>query len=179
MKPTGPVKTLRLIPTTDLLIRIPLYALLWVVLTGGRIESWLLGAPTVLIAAWISNKSCRLSRGRISISGGVRFMGFFLKASLISGFDVVRRAIHPGLLLHPDLIDYRLSLSTEAARIFMADAVSLLPGTLSADLAETNLTVHVLDRNMPIHTELRALETRVAAMLDVNDRPFSSKQGDV
>jgi multicomponent Na+:H+ antiporter subunit E len=93
-------------------------------------------------------------------------MGFFLKASLISGLDVVRRALHPKMRLHPDLIDYRLSLATEAARIFMADVVSLLPGTLSADLAGGRLTIHVLDRNMPVHAELEALEERVAAMLE-------------
>jgi len=179
MKPTGPVTYLSVISTPGLLIRISLYALLWVVLTGGRMESWLLGVPTVLIAAWISNKARRFSRGRISISGGARFMVFFLKASLISGFDVVRRAIQPRLLLHPDLIDYRLSLSTESARIFMADVVSLLPGTLSADLTATKLTVHVLDRNMPIHADLRALEKRIAAMLDGVDLPISSRQGDI
>ena len=179
MKSTGSVKYPFLLFTPGFLIRIPFYGLLWVMLTGGRMESWLLGVPTVLIAAWISGKARRFSSGRFSISAGIRFMGFFLKASLISGFDVVRRALHPRLLLHPDLIDYRLSLSTEAARIFMADAVSLLPGTLSADLAETTLTVHVLDRNMPVHAELKALEKRVAAMLDVNNLSISSKEGNV
>jgi multisubunit Na+/H+ antiporter MnhE subunit len=48
----------------------------------------------------------------------------------------------------------------------MADAISLLPGTLSADLAGGRLTIHVLDRNMPVHAELEALEARVAAMLE-------------
>jgi multicomponent Na+:H+ antiporter subunit E len=157
-----------------LLVRIALYGLFWVVLTGGRMESWILGVPAVLMAAWVSGHA-----RRFSISGGVRFTGFFLKASLISGFDVVRRALHPRLTLYPDLVDYPLSLSTEAARIFMADAVSLLPGTLSANLAEANLTVHVLDRNMPILAELRALEKRVAAMLEVDDRPLASMRGDV
>ncbi len=106
-------------------------------------------------------------------------MVFFLKASLISGLDVVRRAFHPKLLLQPDLIDYRLSLATDVARVFMADAVSLLPGTLSAHLVEANLTVHVLDRNMPVREELRALEKRVAAMLEAGVGPLNTREGDV
>ncbi len=178
MKQAGPVNDPFLISTQGFLARVLLYGLLWVVLTGGRMESGLLGVPTVLMAAWISGKTQGFSTGRFSISGGVRFMGFFLKASLISGFDVIQRALHPRLSLHPDLIDYRLSLTTDTARIFMADVVSLLPGTLSANLAEANLTVHVLDCEMPIHTELRALEKRVAAMLEVDDLPPSMK-GDV
>ena len=106
-------------------------------------------------------------------------MGFFLKASLISGLDVVRRAFHPRLLLQPDLIDYRLSLTTDVARVFMTDAVSLLPGTLSTHLVEANLTVHVLDRNSPVRGDLRALEKRVAAMLEADGRPVNTREGDV
>ena len=170
MKRTVPVKHSFFVTAPALLVRIPLFALLWVVLTGGRTESWLLGLPAVLVAAWVSNQARRFPTLRLSLWGSIRFMGFFLKASLISGMDVVRRALGPKLRLHPDLIDYRLSLSTEAARIFMANAISLLPGTLSAELAGDHLTIHVLDRHMPIHAELKALEERVAAMLEARSR---------
>jgi multicomponent Na+:H+ antiporter subunit E len=158
-------------------MRIPLFALLWVVLTGGPAESWLLGLPAVLTAAWVSGQASRSSSLRFSIWSSIRFIGFFLKASLTSGFDVVRRALRPKPGLDPDLIDYRLSLSTEAARIFMADAISLLPGTLSADLAGVRLTIHVLDRNMPIRAELQALEERVAAMLEAGAPRRPSLEG--
>jgi len=163
--------------TKAFLIRLPFFALLWVVLTGGQAQSWLLGLPAVLTAAWVSGKERRFPAIRLSVWGGVRFMGYFLKASLISGWDVVRRALRPKLRLHPDLIDYRLSLVTETARIVMADALSLLPGTLSADLSGAHLTVHVLDRNMPIHAELQALEERVAAMLEAGDPRRPSRKG--
>jgi multicomponent Na+:H+ antiporter subunit E len=161
-----------------LFMRILVYGLLWAVLTGGRMESWLLGGPAVLIAACISSNSRRFPTGRFSMWNGICFVGFFLKASLISGVDVVRRALHPQLAIRPDLIHYRLTLSTEAARIFMADALSLLPGTLSADLAGADLTIHVLDRNMSIHAELSALEVRVAAMLEAGNRQLPAVDGD-
>lgn len=159
------------------LFLVPFYSILWMVLTGGRKDSWLLGVPAILVAAFFSGRFQGARSGRYSLLGAFRFAGFFLKASLFSGFDVVRRAIMPRILLSPDLIDYRLSLSTDAARIFMADAVSLLPGTLSAGLDQDKLTVHVLDRNMPIQAELRALEKRVAAMLEATDRPHSNNEG--
>jgi len=179
MKRTGPVKSFCLITSPRFLIRVSLYGLLWVVLTGGQLESWLLGLPAVLTSAWISTKARQFPHVRFSIWKGVRFTGFFLKASLLSGLDVVRRALHPQMELCPDLIDYRLALSTETARIFTADAVSLLPGTLSADLTGANLTIHVLDRNLPIRAELSALEKRVAAMLEAGNRQRTSTQGDV
>lgn len=177
MKRTDQVEHHPRIRTPALLIRLPLFALLWVVLTGGEPESWLLGLPAVLVAAWVSGRARGFATLRLSIGSSVRFTGFFLKASLISGLDVVRRALHPKMRLHPELIDYRLSLSTEAARIFMADAISLLPGTLSANLVGVHLTVHVLDRNMPNHKELRALEARVAAMLEADGPRRASLDG--
>jgi multicomponent Na+:H+ antiporter subunit E len=161
----------------NILFRIICYGMLWMVLAGGRTDSWLIGVPAVIVASLISSRAPDSTSNRFSISGSIWFTGFFLKASLISGIDVVRRAFHPKILLDPDLIDYRLSLSTEAARIFMADAVSLLPGTLSTDLAGEKLTIHVLDRNMPISADLRALERRVATMLESNHRPLFSRKG--
>lgn len=161
------------------LVRIVWFGFIWTIFTGGRMESWLLGGPAVLTAAWISVRTRRFQTAGFALAGGFRFVVFFLKASLLSGLDVVRRALHPRLLLQPDLIDYRLSLSTDAARVFMADTVSLLPGTLSAHLVGETLTIHVLDRNAPIREELTALEERVAAMLEADIRSVRAIEGDV
>ncbi len=179
MKHTKPAKRRSTGHPANFTIRIICFGMIWTILSSGRMESWIIGGPAVLLAAWVSGKSRAFRATGFSFAGGLRFMGFFLKASLISGLDVVRRAFHPKLLLQPDLIDYRLSLVTDVARVFMADAVSLLPGTLSAHLVEANLTIHVLDRNTPVREELRALEKRVAAMLEPDDRPMSTREGDV
>ena len=178
MKHTKPAKLDSTGHPADFAIRIICFGIIWAILSSGRMESWILGGPAVLMAAWISSKNRRFRTAGFSFAGSFLFMGFFLKASLISGIDVVRRAFHPRLLLQPDLIDYRLSLATDVARVFMADAVSLLPGTLSAHLVDAKLTVHVLDRNTPVRKELRALENRVAAMLEADDRPVSARKGD-
>jgi multicomponent Na+:H+ antiporter subunit E len=77
------------------------------------------------------------------------------------------------MALCPDLIDYRLALSTEAARIFTADAVSLLPGTLSADLRGNLVSIHALDRGADPVPELRRLERRVAGVFR---EPFPAAQ---
>lgn len=159
------------------LVRALLYGMLWMALTGGQRESWLIGVPAVLLAVCIADRSPMFRTGRLSLSGGVRFAGFFVKASLVSGIDVVQRALRRRLVLEPDFIEYRLSLVTEAARVFMADVVSLLPGTLSADLVEERLTVHVLDRSAPVLADLKALEMRVAAMLEADGPPPGSQEG--
>jgi hypothetical protein len=51
--------------------------------------------------------------------------------------------------------------------------VSLLPGTLSAELEDDQLIVHSLDANLPILEPLRYLESLVSGLFDLH---FSSKE---
>ena len=75
----------------------------------------------------------------------VRFVPFFLMRSLLGGVDVAWRAFHPGMPIAPEFIEYPLRLPPGLARVFMANTVSLLPGTMSTEIGENCLTVHVLD----------------------------------
>lgn len=92
------------------------------------------------------------------------FAPFFLVQSLRGGVDVARRALHPRLPLNPCLVRYPLCLEEVPAQVFMANVVSLLPGTLSADLEDSVLTVHALDCALPVTEQLQALESRVARL---------------
>ena len=83
--------------------------------------------------------------------------------SLCGSIDVARRALHPKMPLEPAFIDYNLSLPNGAPRLFMASVVSLLPGTLSAELLEGYLKVHVLDVKADVVGELQSLESKVGA----------------
>jgi hypothetical protein len=51
---------------------------------------------------------------------------------------------------------------TDAARIAFAWAVSLLPGTVAAVLGDEELTIHAIDRTLPVRERLLELERRVA-----------------
>ncbi len=84
--------------------------------------------------------------------------------SLLGGADVAWRAFHPGLPIAPDLIEYPLRLPPGLPRVFMANTVSLLPGTLSASLDRSVLKVHVLDSRRGVLAELEAVEQSVARM---------------
>ncbi|MFN7210356.1 MAG: Na+/H+ antiporter subunit E, partial [Aggregatilineales bacterium] len=59
------------------------------------------------------------------------------------------------------------------AQVIVANSASLMPGTLSVNLAENVLTVHALDVNAPIREELGILEERVAGIFGIRleERP--------
>jgi len=52
--------------------------------------------------------------------------------------------------------------------VLMANTVSMLPGTLSAELGEEFLHVHVLDLTGAFESELTQIESRVARMFGLN-----------
>jgi multicomponent Na+:H+ antiporter subunit E len=74
------------------------------------------------------------------------FAGFFLVESLKGGFDVAWRAMHPALKINPCFQRHALVLPAGQPRTLMVAVVSLLPGTLSADLEDNGQTllIHAL-----------------------------------
>ena len=141
-----------------------LLGLLWLVLTQGDTSSWVIGLPTVLFATLVSLRFSAASDWGWRWRGTLRFLPFFFYCSLKGGIDVASRAFQPALPLAPAMTDYSLRLREGTARVFFANVVSLLPGTLSADISGDTLIVHVLDRNLPTSGQLRRLELAVARL---------------
>jgi multicomponent Na+:H+ antiporter subunit E len=149
-------------------VRVALLAGLWWILTGGELRSWIFGVPAVAAAAYLSLKLAPAGGGWRWTAGGVaRFVPFFLWQSLSGGVDVAWRAFRPDMPLEPDLIEYEWRLAHAPARVFMAGTVSLLPGTLSAELGDRVLRVHTLVRGPRASEGLERLEERVAALFGV------------
>lgn len=160
----NPLKTK--IRGATIMVRALLFSLIWWILSDGAIASWLIGVPAVLLA--VAASVALLPPVTVAWSGLLRFVPFFLRHSLLGGLDVARRAFLPDMPINPDLIAYPLRLPPGLPRVFMANTVSLLPGTLCAALDHNVLTVHVLDRQTGFLAELQAVEQRVARMFNLS-----------
>lgn len=142
------------------------YAAIWGILTDGR--AWLVGLPAILLAAALS---CLAPPSpRWSLTALLAFVPYFAWISLRGGIDVAWRAVHPRLPIEPALIPYRLALGSAPGRVLMTNAVTLLPGTLSADLRGGVLHVHVLNATGDYLDGLKDLERRIARICEP-DRP--------
>jgi multicomponent Na+:H+ antiporter subunit E len=147
-------------------LRAALFALLWWVLTDGAMDSWLVGAPVVVFGTLVS--VLLLPPFSWSLTGIIRFIPFFLWRSLCGGADVARRALDPRLPISPGIYDYRWRLPPGLPRVFMANTVSLLPGTLSAEMDEEYVHVHILDQTGDFASRLAMTEVRVAGLFGLN-----------
>lgn len=118
-------------------------AALWSILAEGERASWVVGVPVVLLASAAALVLRPPMAAPVSARGCLAFVPYFLWRSLAGAFDVALRAIRPGVPVTPSLVTYRLRV-TGPARVFFVNALSLLPGTLAADLRGDVVTVHVL-----------------------------------
>lgn len=143
-------------------IRGLLFATIWWTLTDGNPHSWWIGAPAVLLAAGVSAAAFGPSQLRwLQVFG---FIPFFFKHSLLGAIDVSRRALQPSLPLAPVLAEYPLQIPEGDARTLLINIISLLPGTLSADVHGDRLLVHVLDKKTDYGNELAKVEQAVARL---------------
>ena len=152
------------------LVQAALLAALWWILTDGAAGSWLVGAPVIAVLATFGALKAGPSPMTWSPGGLLLFLPYFLWTSLLGAADVARRAFRPRLALDPVFHDHAIRLSTEPARVFFANAVSLLPGTLSAELRDGHLIVHALDAGRPVGGDLARLEDKVARLFDQSIR---------
>lgn len=152
-------------------------AVLWTLFTGARVDSWIIGGPVVAAAAATAVLLTPHPRWRGSVRGLLRFGPHFVVASILGGVDVAWRSLHPRLPIHPQLIEYQFRLPPGAARVFFISIVSLLPGTVSADVRGDRLQVHVLDCRGPIQQRLAALERVVASLFATNIPPDEAQRG--
>lgn len=145
-----------------------LLAGVWWLITQGSPASWLIGLPAVAAATWASRRLGRSSKLSISALGMVRFLPFFLWESLRGGTDVALRTLAPCMRIQTGFIRYRTHMNNPASLTFFANCVSLLPGTLAADLQDDWLEVHVLNTRSDHQAELKRLECAVARVFVVN-----------
>jgi multicomponent Na+:H+ antiporter subunit E len=146
------------------LLRILALALLWFVLAEGEFRYWGLILIAVLGGAFASLILVPSSGLGMSPVGWARFIPFFIGQSVLGGVDVALRAIAPTPRLEPGYVEFHFRLAEEPARVFVANTMSLMPGTLSVSLDGDRLRMHVLDQAMPAVERARDVEVHAARM---------------
>lgn len=152
-----------------------LLALMWLALNGT--QRWFAGILVSLagaaMAGWLAvNRPYPLDARQV-----VPFLAFFLIGSLRGGIDVAWRALHPRLPIEPQFRRFPLDLPQGQPRTVMVSVLSLMPGTLSAELEDdgTTLVVHALTDSAL--TSVTTLETRIQALFGVAARGSGDAEG--
>ncbi|MBE0431945.1 Na+/H+ antiporter subunit E [candidate division WOR-3 bacterium] len=66
------------------------------------------------------------------------FVWYMVKANI----DVAYRALHPERPIKPGIVKIRTTLKTDIARVFLANSITLTPGTMTCDIDGDILYIH-------------------------------------
>lgn len=166
----GDVITLRAAPPSGasrwkrFLIRVVVLLLLWAILTDFRPDALIFGGPAALAGAALAFVMPANRGWRFSPLGALGFVPWFAAQSVRGAIDVAWRAFAPQMPLRPGFRRHPLTLPPGAPRVLFLNAVTLLPGTLSAEVTGDAVIVHMLDTRTDLEADLTALEARVASL---------------
>ena len=131
-----------------------LYFLLWVIFNGAfTLEIGLFG---LVIAAAVFAFTCKfmdysLEKEKRNIKKIFRFLHYIwvLVIEIIkANFTVIHMIISEREEIEPALVAFQSDMKTPAGRAFLANAITLTPGTITVMLEESDYLVHCLDESL-------------------------------
>ncbi len=147
-----------------------LYFLLWMIFFGSITwESILFGLG---VAAAVFAFTCvfmdysirtELSLYR-KIPGIIHYLFTLVVEVYRANMQVVRMIFEEKQKLEPALVHFDVDLKTPEARAFMADSITLTPGTITVSMTDSELVVHCLDESLAEGIDQSACEKELAKL---------------
>ena len=146
------------------LVSLLVLSVIWGALTDWRADALVFGVPAVLLGASVAFLLPQGYAWRLSPRGAALFALWFAVQSVRGAIDVAMRAFAPRMPLRPGFRHYDLTLPMGAPRVMFINAITLLPGTLSAEIEGHTVIVHMLDTRIDLDPALDDLETQIRAL---------------
>ncbi|MDY6913117.1 MAG: Na+/H+ antiporter subunit E [Planctomycetota bacterium] len=119
---------------------------LWILLFLS-LDPWVIGAG-VVIAAIIAAVLGRVCPATYKALNPIRWLFFaiylpyFLFYCVKANIDVMLRVIAPDVPIRPGIVKVRTTLTGEMAKTFLANSITLTPGTLTVDIDGQDMYIH-------------------------------------
>ena len=83
------------------------------------------------------------------LTGGVlKYIWRLLVEIFKANASVIRLIVSPSLEVEPEIHYFRTQLKSDAARVLLANSITLTPGTITCMLEDDKLCVHALDKSL-------------------------------
>lgn len=131
-----------------------LYFFLWVIFNGNfTLEICLFG---IVIAGAVFAVTCKFMDYSIekekknlkNIGKFLRYVCVLIREIVKANFAVIPMILSEREEIEPTLVSFRTDLKTPSARAFLANAITLTPGTITVHLEEDSYVVHCLDESL-------------------------------
>lgn len=71
------------------------------------------------------------------------YLPLFLWECFKANLDVAYRVLHPRLPINPGIVKVKVELKTDTALTFLANSITLTPGTMSVDIDKENSILYI------------------------------------
>jgi len=122
----------------------------WMILNNSlAIEIWLIGGVVSLFLAILLCGKCSVFQGinftPKALLYTVLFAFVFLFELLKSNLHIAMLVLTPSLPINPGVIRAKTNLKSKMARLILANAITLTPGTFTIDFIGDTLYIHCVD----------------------------------
>ncbi len=122
---------------------------IWLLLTGFSYSELFMGIVVSLVVAFVLKRYHAI---RFDFNLPVRFVKFvviylpvFVVEMVKANVDVAARVLNPKLPINPGFVKVRSELTGKASKLFLANSITLTPGTLTMDVKEKDFYIHWID----------------------------------
>lgn len=156
--------------------------LLWLWLFGVWVAAFGSLAPNVVVGGLVVSTTVALLLRRLAPRwpgalrhpvATLRFVGFFARQLVAGTWDVIRSLRLRPDELRPAIVEVPLRATTRNEVSLLMTAISFIPGTVSLEVHDTHLYVHVLTTDDPteVVAEIAAIEDRIIAAFGTDIHP--------
>jgi multicomponent Na+:H+ antiporter subunit E len=132
-------------------------ALVWSVEVADVVAGLFVSLLVVLIFSDIFPAEVFKMLNPVRIFWFILYIPVFFWAVIKSNLDVTYRVFHPEIPIRPGIVKVKTSLKSDIAKTFLANSITLTPGTLTIDFIGDNLYVHWIN----IVSEDPEVETKI------------------
>lgn len=101
----------------------------------------------------------------------VFYLVWLLSRIVLASLQLIWYVLHPKLPLDPVELRFTTSLESPLARTFLTNSITLVPGTLTVDIEDREITVHALFPHAADDVVNAKLQNRIAGLFDEPPQP--------
>ncbi|MFK5985585.1 MAG: Na+/H+ antiporter subunit E [Pseudomonadota bacterium] len=138
--------------------------LLWLLMTASlAVDELFTGLLLAALVSWISASKLSILDGLRLYPGMflalAKYLVYFFKALVIANFDLAARILSKQIDIQPELVEIETTMQSDLGKLFLANSITLTPGTLSVDVIDERILVHWIDSSKATihgHADTRA-----------------------
>ena len=132
------------------------YFILWIIFNGKiTLEICIFG---LVIAALVFAFTCKfmdysIAKEKKVVQRYLRFLEYvvmLVKEIMKANFSVIHMILSEREELEPALVSFRSDMKSPTGRAFLANAITLTPGTITVTLEDSEYLVHCLDKSLAV-----------------------------